>query len=156
MARIRERDAASIAPLSEKDAQMARTAQRLLIESLDRSRAATITLEAEDGSHPAVEIPPATLRLIATVLGMLSEGKDVVLQRRNREMTTVQAANYLGVSRQFVVNEIQAGRLVCKMVGTHRRIALDELRRYDAQMRQSQEEALKRMADNAAELGLDY
>ena len=80
----------------------------------------------------------------------------MVLQRRNREMTTVQAANYLGVSRQFVVNEIQAGRLACKMVGTHRRIALDELRRYDAQMRQSQEEALQRMADNAAELGLDY
>ena len=42
------------------------------------------------------------------------------------------------------------------MVGSHRRIAFDDLQAYASQMRADQKGALQRMADNARELGLDY
>ena len=46
-------------PMSKKDIEMARVAQRCIMESLDYSRAAAITLTTDTGEHPEVELPPA-------------------------------------------------------------------------------------------------
>jgi len=73
-----------------------------------------------------------------------------------RELTTVEAAHYLNVSRPFVIKEMEAGRLPYRKVGTHRRVTLKNLMDYEREMRQQQAQALERMADNARELGLDY
>jgi excisionase family DNA binding protein len=70
--------------------------------------------------------------------------------------TTVEAAHFLNVSRPFVIKEMESGRLPYRKVGTHRRVALHSLMDYQRRMRQQQEQALERMADNARELGLDY
>lgn len=142
--------------LTPEEVEMARTAQRCLMESLDRSRAATITVESDDNNAPAIKLPPQALRLIAAVLGALSERRDVVLLPAKREFTTVEAANYLNVSRPFVIKEIDAGRLNHRMVGTHRRIEFEDLQAYARDMRANQAAALQRMADDANELGLDY
>lgn len=42
------------------------------------------------------------------------------------------------------------------MVGTHRRVAFEDLMAYTRKMRERQEGALERLAENARELGLDY
>ena len=68
----------------------------------------------------------------------------------------MEASNFLNVSRPFVIKEIESKRLACRMVGSHRRIAFDDLQAYASQMRADQKGALQRMADNARELGLDY
>ena len=73
-----------------------------------------------------------------------------------QELSTVEASNFLNVSRPFVIKEIESKRLACRMVGSHRRIAFDDLQAYASKMRADQKGALQRMADNARELGLDY
>ena len=73
-----------------------------------------------------------------------------------QELTTAKAANFLNVSRPFVIKEIQSGRLPHRKVGSHRRIAFDDLIAYARKMREQQASALERMADNARELGLGY
>lgn len=143
-------------PLSAKDIEMARVAQRCIMEALDHSRAAAITLTTADGEHPSVELPPAALKLIGQLLGAMSEGGPISLVPANQEFSTVEAANFLNVSRPFVIKEIEEGRLAHRKVGTHRRIAFEDLLAYARQMRGQQERALERMADNARELGLDY
>ena len=135
---------------------MARVAQRCIMEALDHSRAAAITLTTDNGEHPTVQVPPAALKLIGQLLGAMSEGRSVTLLPAGQELTTVEAANFLNVSRPFVIKEIEAGRLRHRMVGTHRRIAFEDLITYARSMRQQQDSALERMADNAHELGLDY
>ena len=135
---------------------MARVAQRCIMEALDHSRAAAITLTTDKGEHPTVQVPPAALKLIGQLLGAMSEGRSVTLLPAGQEFTTVEAANFLNVSRPFVIKEIEAGRLRHRMVGTHRRIAFEDLMTYARSMRQQQDSALERMADNAHELGLDY
>ncbi|RIY41549.1 helix-turn-helix domain-containing protein [Neopusillimonas maritima] len=143
-------------PLSPKDKEMVRVAQRCIMAALDHSRAASITLTTDKGEHPTVEVPPAALKLIGQLLGVMSEGRPVVLMPTDQEFTTVEAANFLNVSRPFVIKEIEAGRLPYRKVGSHRRIALDDLVEYGRNMRARQANALKRMAENARELGLDY
>jgi excisionase family DNA binding protein len=73
-----------------------------------------------------------------------------------QEFTTVEAANFLNVSRPFVIKEIESGRLPHRKVGSHRRVAFDDLISYAQKMREQQAGALERMAYNARELGLDY
>ena len=50
--------------MSAQEVEMARAAQRCIMEALDHSRAAAITLTTTDGGHPTVELPPAALKLI--------------------------------------------------------------------------------------------
>ncbi|MDR3101201.1 MAG: excisionase family DNA-binding protein [Paraburkholderia sp.] len=142
--------------MSEHEMELARVAQRCIMEALDHSRAVSITLTTETGLHPSIEVPPTALKLIGQLLGAMSEGKTVVLMPDKQEFTTVEAANYLNVSRPFVIKEIEEGRLKHRMVGTHRRIALEDLLAYERTMRERQSAALERMADNARDLGLDY
>ena len=143
-------------PLTKHELEMARVAQRCIMEALDHSRAAAITLTTDKGEHPSVEVPPAALKLIGQLLGAMSEGRSITVMPANREFTTVEAAHFLNVSRPFVIKEIEEGRLPHRMVGTHRRIAFDDLVKYASAMREKQTAALERMADNARELGLDY
>ncbi|MCE2681247.1 MAG: helix-turn-helix domain-containing protein [Burkholderiales bacterium] len=151
--RIRE---VSAPPLNAKDKEMVRVAQRCIMASLDHSRAAVITLTTDTGEHPTVEVPPAALKLIGQLLGAMSEGRPVVLIPTEQEFTTVEAANFLNVSRPFVIKELESGRLPHRKVGSHRRIALEDLMEYAQKMRAQQAKALDRLADNARELGLDY
>jgi len=143
-------------PMSKKDIEMARVAQRLIMESLDHSRAAAITLTTDLGEHPSVDLPPAALRFIGQLLGAMSEGRPITLIPSKREFSTVEAANFINVSRPFVIKEMEAGRLKYRMVGTHRRVTFEDLVEYMDAIQKKQQAALDRMSENARELGLDY
>jgi len=51
---------------------------------------------------------------------------------------------------------VESGRLPHRKVGSHRRIAFDDLISCSRRMPEQQASALERMADNARELGLKY
>jgi excisionase family DNA binding protein len=142
--------------LSAQDMEMARAAQRLLMDAVGHSQAAVIRLTTETGEQPAINVPPASLRFIGQLLGAMSEGRALAFAPTKQELSTVEAAQFLSVSRPFVIKEIDAGRLPHRMVGTHRRVDLDDLMAYARKMRENQAGALDRMAENARELGLDY
>ena len=144
------------APMTEHEQEMARVAQRCIMESLDRSKAAEIVLTSEDGDLPAVSLPPNSLRLIAQLLGALSEGKAVTVVPAERELSTLEAAHLLNVSRPFLIKQMEAKKLPYKLVGSHRRVTAEDLMAYRQTMQAGQADALRRLADDAAELGLDY
>jgi excisionase family DNA binding protein len=143
-------------PLTEEEKEMVRAAERLIMTSLDHSRAATITIQSNDGSCPSVAVPPQILKVLGQALGKMVRREPIVLMHEKQEFTTVEAANYLNVSRPFVIKEIESGNLPHRMVGTHRRILFEDLARYAARMQAKRNEALDKMAANARELGLDY
>ena len=140
---------------SKADMELARVAQRCIMEALDRSKAIQIRLESEDGVLPPIELPPASLQLIGRLLGLMSEGKSFTLMPEKQELTTVEAANFLNVSRPFVIKEIEGGRLKHRMVGTHRRVLLADLMEYANQVQIKRESALDELSQVSHELG-DY
>ena len=68
---------------------LARIAQRCIMEALDRSKAVRIKLESDAGDLPSIELPPASLRLIGQLLGLMSEGKPLALMPEKQALTTV-------------------------------------------------------------------
>ena len=151
-----DRDRLVPPPLNDSETEMVKTAERMIMACLDHSRAASITLTTDTGQHPTVEVPPAALKLIGQLLGAMSEGRPIALMPTEQEFTTVEAANFLNVSRPFVIKEMEAGRLAHRKVGSHRRIAFEDLLAYSQKTRAQQATALERLSENARELGLDY
>lgn len=133
---------------------MARAAQRRIMEALDRAQAVSLRV-ADSENVPPVMLPHASLELIARLLGLMSEGSPVSLVPTKAELTMAEAAEYLNVSRPFVIREIEAGRLPCREFGARRRIMLGVLIEYAKQMRAKQDAALDRLAQEAQDLGLD-
>lgn len=155
-----ERNRGELLPpiLNDHEAAMTKAAQRCLMTALDHSRAKAIALVDETGDvnkAPVLELPPAALRLVAHVLGAMGDQRPITIVPRNLELTTVDVANILNVSRPFVIKEIEAGRLKHRKVGTHRRIAYPDLVEYRDRMRASQQAALQGLTDDAQELGLE-
>ena len=144
--------------LSDDEVKMARAAQRCIMAALDYSKAPSVVLVNEDSpdGEPVIKLPPVALRLMAQVLGLMGEGRPIVLMPTRHEMTTNDVANFLNVSRPFVIKEVEAGRLAHRKVGTHRRIAYEDAVAYKARMVAGQRAALQELADDAQELGLGY
>lgn len=71
-----------------------------------------------------------------------------------KEMTTNQAADFLDVSRPFVIKLVQRGELPCRLVGTHRRIPSEAVVRYRERMFQQARKAADEMVQLAQDAGL--
>jgi excisionase family DNA binding protein len=63
----------------------------------------------------------------------MREGKAVVLLPESESMTTQAAAEFLGVSRPFVVALLEKEAIRHHKVGTHRRVYLKDLMAYQRQ-----------------------
>ena len=70
-------------------------------------------------------------------------------------MTTKQAADFLNVSRPFVIKLIDEGKLAARMVGTHRRIRFADLVEFEKVQRRRTDEAMRHFSATAKELVLD-
>ena len=146
-------------PTDDESAQ-AREASRQLARLLppggDDAVAATpaLRLVTEDNHHEMIAIPPGALRLLVDMLTQLGQGRAVVVMPQNAELTTQEVADYLNVSRPYVVGLIEQQKLPARKVGTRRRVAFEDLLRYDEQQRAQRRAALDELARIDQELGL--
>src|ERR1017187_5277480 len=67
-------------------------------------------------------LPDSPYSFLIELIGLLNEGKSVMIVQHQAKLTTVEAASILGVSRQFLVNLLERGEIPYHMVGTHRRM----------------------------------
>lgn len=143
---------AEVAQAREASRQLAR-----LLPSPDaKGAAATAPLRlVTDDNHPEmISIPPGALRLMVDVLTQLGQGRAVTVLPQNAELTTQEVADYLNVSRPYVVSLIEQHKLPARKVGTRRRVAFEDLLRYDEQQRAQRRAALDELARIDQELGL--
>jgi excisionase family DNA binding protein len=84
--------------------------------------------------HQQVRLPKAVFDVFEHVVNSLKRGKGVLVITDDEVYTTQAAANYLGVSRQHIVDILKKELIPYHMVGSHRRIYFKDLYAY-AQMR---------------------
>ena len=113
----------------------------------------TIIVGAIDGTLPGVIVPPQALQFFSDILRQMVKREPMVLFAQKYELTTLEAAAFLNVSRPFVIKEINEGKLQCRLVNSHRRIEFQELVRYQVEQKKRSEEALKKIRNFSDEIG---
>lgn len=106
----------------------------------------------DDGT--VFQLPVAALDGIETILKKLAEGKNPEVLSKTEYITTQEAADYLDVSRPFVVRLLEAGKIPYKKVGRHRRLLFSELKKYEERQQETTLEKLKEMTEESQNLNL--
>ena len=133
------------------DARLARTSSRRLAPFLDRNLRVQLSETDE-----TIELPAAAVRLLVDLLSAMAEGNAVTLIPIHAELTTQQAADLLGVSRPFLVKQLEGGTIPFRRVGTHRRVLFSDLMEYRREMDRNRLETLDKLAAQAQELDMGY
>jgi excisionase family DNA binding protein len=139
---------------SQKERELARSSSSELsfFVSPEQQRKGDVSFSI-DGK--VVLIPTVALRSFYEVLITLGEGRAVTVLPVEEELTTHQAAEFLSVSRKFLIDElVNKGVLAVRMVGTRRKIPLNDLLAYKEQNRAKRRVALDEMAELADKEGL--
>jgi excisionase family DNA binding protein len=107
--------------LSEVDQRQIEELYRKIV----RSRA---QLLGPDGRSQ--QLPVSLQEFLRRVVEDLFAGKSVAIVQNDAQLTTVEAAHLLGVSRQFLVNQLERDEIPFHLVGTHRRVYVRDLLAY--------------------------
>ncbi len=100
-----------------------------------------------------IELPHEVADAFRDLLARFANGESVVIGSTRTLLTTSQVADFLGVSRSFVVNLIDAGRLDFEYRGTHRRVSLTEAVRYLEESKHARRDRLDAIAELTADRG---
>ncbi|MFC7332918.1 helix-turn-helix domain-containing protein [Rhodocista pekingensis] len=135
---------------SDDDARLATESSRILSKRSDRN----LHVQLDDGQ--TLPLPRAIQELISHLLVEMSQGNAVTLIPIHAEMTTQEAADFLNVSRPYLVKLLETNQIPHHKVGTHRRVRFNELRAFKQRQADARAAALDELAEQAQELGMGY
>jgi excisionase family DNA binding protein len=108
------------------------------------------------GSQEPIEIPKPAMELLVSLLEMMAAGKTVTLVASQQMLTTQEAADFLKVSRPYLVKLLETGAIPFKKTGSHRRVQVDDLVAFSILFNAEREANLDFLAKQAQELQMGY
>ena len=110
---------------TQPDVSISEQDQKDIQDIYCKIRAAEAKLLGPDGKTHI--LPPNLYSFLCQLLADLTSGKSITILQSNAELTTVEAAKMLSVSRQHLVQLLDNRKIPHHMVGTHRRIYARDL-----------------------------
>jgi excisionase family DNA binding protein len=118
-----------------------------IVEGLKSPEVPPPKLVGPDGTE--IAIPHDVFDALVYVAQALSAGKGVTLAPTDSQLTTQQAADYLGISRPTFIKLLEGGHIPFTTVGRHRRVMLADIAAYDQLTRSERRAALAEMSRDA-------
>lgn len=116
---------------TDQDARQAREFSALLAPLTAREGIAQLHVSGTNHQATELTLPVPILRLLLNVFQEMGKGNGVRITPIPKEFTTQQAADFLVVSRPYLIEELLAkGALPYRKVGNRRRIRAEDLLRY--------------------------
>ena len=123
------------------------------IHEMERPNAGFALVDRATGQE--VPLGDQVLDLIRQMLTSLAHNRAITIVPLDHELTPNQAADLLNVSRGYVNGLIDRQELPAHMVGTHRRIRLEDLLAYKRRSDAATDKALDDLVAIEQELGLE-
>ena len=142
-------------PPTAQEADLARVSGQRLSRYRDRNRPLSIRVIDAEQEQP-LDLPAGAVSLLMDILEAMAAGRGVSIIPENAELTTVQAAEILNVSRPFLIKLLTEGALPYRKVGKHRRILMEDVRRNKNRTDRAREAVLDQLAAEAQENGMGY
>ena len=142
-------------PPSPRDAVIARSAGQAL--SHYAGMAQPLKLRVRDsGQEQPIELPAGAVDLLMHVLEAMAAGQGVTLIPESAELTTVQAADVLNVSRPFLIKLLDQKAIPHRKVGRHRRIRMEDVMAYKDAIDREREQVLDQLTRQAQAQDMGY
>ncbi len=143
---------------SEEDMSLAGESSRKLSRCLTRGDhvGTSISVLNDDQTCETIAIPEGAFRLFIEMLDHMSQGRIVTLFPIHAELTTQEASDLLGVSRPFLVKQLELEEIPYRKVGKHRRIRFQDLMTYKNRIDEARNQTLDELVALDQELGLGY
>ena len=110
----------------------------------------------DSGEEETIELPAVAVKLLVKILEDMASGHAVTIAHQNAEFTTQQAADFLNVSRPFLIQLLEEKKLPFRKVGTHRRVRFEDVLRYKEGIDSERRKVLDALAAEAQELSMGY
>lgn len=143
-------------PPSKEDIERARTSGQRLAPIAKKGRPLTLRVRDAGQKEETIELPAGAVKLLQAILEDMASGRAVTIVPQNAELTTQQAADFLNVSRPFLVQLLEQKKLPFRLVGTHRRIRLEDVLRYKEATDAERRKVLDQLAAEAQDLKMGY
>ena len=138
----------------EAEAVIARRAAGSLKAVAEAQQSVKVSIGGPD-ANIVVPLPASAVAMFHAVLEAMANRTPISLIPHDAELSTQQAADFLNVSRPFLIRQLEGGSLAYRKVGAHRRVRFSDLVTYERQCRQEQSKALADLHDEEKRLGLD-
>lgn len=149
---------AVIQKTTKSDQKIALLSAKILADSEDlaaKNKDQVIELRIQ-GSDEVVGIPLKALQLLNAIISNMAQGRSIALMPTDAEISTQQAADLLNVSRPHVIKLLEKGEIPHKKVGSHRRILLQDILKFESNFKSDRRKKLDALAKEAQELNLGY
>ena len=113
-----------------------------------------VRLRVAEKADIVVPLPARAVGMIVQVLLAMAQRKPISLIPHTAELTTNQAADFLNVSRPYLVGLLEKEQIPYRKVGSHRRIRVSDLQAFKEKSNRSRQEAIASMVAEAQRLKL--
>ena len=86
----------------------------------------------------------------------MATGRGVTLIPEDAELTTVESADILNVSRPYLIGLLENGDIPFRKVGAHRRVRLEDVMSYKEKVDQERESVLDELVEDAQDQNMGY
>lgn len=140
------REAAFSARLPDKvETKNAKQLQDIIAAQMRNDDSVRLSLANEEGGTETVTLAPALAKAFLELLQLISSGHGFQMIPLGTYLTTQQAADLLNVSRPYLLELLEEGKMPYKKIGRHRRVPAEDLFAYRERMRAEQKRLLKKI-----------
>jgi excisionase family DNA binding protein len=100
-----------------------------------------------------INIPEPIYQVLLQVVHAMASGKAIYIIPQQQELTTQQAAEFLNVSRPYLIKLLEQGEIPHIKVGSHRRVRFDDLMNYKQQRDVKRDQLLTELTQMSQEAG---
>jgi excisionase family DNA binding protein len=125
--------------------------------SHDESKTYHFTLQ-KPKSKEVIEfsLTPVIVELIFHALVHFAKGNAVTIVPFHAELTTQEAADFLNISRPFLIQLLEKEKIPFRKVGRHRRILFEDLAKYKERSKEKSRKMREKLTQEAQDLDIGY
>ncbi len=101
-------------------------------------------------------LTPTIVELIFKAIVHIAKGDAVTIVPFHAELTTQEAANFLNISRPYLIQLLEKNLIPYRRVGRHRRILFEDILRYKEKSKGKSRKAREELTKEAQDLDLGY
>lgn len=123
---------------------------------LDSCSVTNETCELKVNEEQTITIPSSILPQLRDILNHIAQGNNIKIVPIKQELTTTEAASILNVSRPYLVELLESGKIPFRKVGVRRRILYQDVITYKEKVNAQRRKTLAELTAQAQELNMGY